>query len=84
MKYRAMVHCRIVYVIRNWVTNYISPGNPPLGQHGSRYEFMGRLGLTTSVRARQTRRMLACWQRSALTLREFREQRAIPLGTLSW
>ncbi len=32
---------------------------------------MGRSGSTTSVRARQMRRMLARWQRSGLTLREF-------------
>ena len=45
---------------------------------------MGRMGSTTSVRARQMRRMLARWQRSGLTLREFGEQRGIPLSTLSW
>ena len=45
---------------------------------------MGRMGSTTSVRARQMRRMLARWQRSGLTLREFGEQRGISLSTLSW
>jgi transposase-like protein len=30
------------------------------------------------------RRMLARWQRSGLTLREFAEQRGIPPSTLSW
>jgi hypothetical protein len=32
---------------------------------------MGRMGSTTSVRARQMRRVLARWQRSGLTLRTF-------------
>jgi len=32
---------------------------------------MGSMGSTTSVRARQMRRVLARWQRSGLTLREF-------------
>ena len=45
---------------------------------------MGRMGSTTSVRARQMRRVLAHWQRSGLTLREFGEKRGIPLSTLSW
>ena len=45
---------------------------------------MGRLGSTTSVRARQMRRVLARWQRSRLTLREFGEKRGIPLSTLTW
>jgi transposase len=45
---------------------------------------MGRLGSTTSVRARQMRRVLAGWQRSGLTLREFGEKRGIPLSTLTW
>ena len=45
---------------------------------------MGRMGSTTSVRARQMRRGLAGWQRSGLTLREFGEKRGIPLSTLSW
>ncbi len=45
---------------------------------------MGSLGSTTSVRARQMRRVLAGWQRSGLTLREFGEKRGIPLSTLSW
>ena len=45
---------------------------------------MGRLGSTTSPRARQMRRMLARWQRSGLTLREFGEQRGIALSTLTW
>src|ERR1700730_10731529 len=45
---------------------------------------MGRMGSTTSVRARQMRRVLAGWQRSGLTLREFGEKRGIPLSTLTW
>ncbi len=45
---------------------------------------MGRMGSTTSVRARQMRRVLAHWQRSGLTLREFGQQRGIPPSTLSW
>src|ERR1700720_4359287 len=45
---------------------------------------MGRMGSTTSVRARQMRRVLAGWQRSGLTLREFGEKRGIPLSTLAW
>ena len=45
---------------------------------------MGRMGSTTSVRARQMRRVLGRWQRSGLTLREFGEKRGIPLSTLSW
>ena len=45
---------------------------------------MGRLGSTTSPRARQMRRVLARWRRSGLTLREFGQQRGIPLSTLTW
>ncbi len=45
---------------------------------------MGRLGSTTSPRARQMRRVLARWQRSGLTLREFGQQRGFPLSTLTW
>jgi hypothetical protein len=45
---------------------------------------MGSMGSTTSVRARQMRRVLARWQRSGLTLREFGEKRGIPPSTLSW
>jgi len=45
---------------------------------------MGRMGLTTSVRAREMRRVLGRWQRSGLTLREFGEKRGIPVSTLSW
>ena len=45
---------------------------------------MGRMGSTTSVRARQMRRVLARRQRSGLTLREFGEKRGIPPSTLSW
>ncbi len=45
---------------------------------------MARMESTTSVRARQMRRVLARWQRSGLTLREFAEKRGIPLSTLSW
>ncbi len=44
---------------------------------------MGRMGATTSVRARQMRRVLGRWQRSGLTLREFGEKRGIPPSTLS-
>src|SRR5262245_35244582 len=45
---------------------------------------MGRLGSTTSPRARQMRRVLVRWQRSGLTLRKFGQQRGIPLSTLTW
>jgi len=45
---------------------------------------MGRMGSTTSVRARQMRGVLAGWERSGLTLREFGEKRGIPPSTLSW
>ncbi|MBP1687733.1 MAG: hypothetical protein H6Q33_3876 [Deltaproteobacteria bacterium] len=45
---------------------------------------MGRLGSTTSPRARQPRRVLARWQRDGLTLREFGQQRGIPLSMLTW
>src|SRR5262250_383218 len=45
---------------------------------------MGSMGSTTSVRAREMRRVLADWQRSGLTLREFGEKRGIPPSTLSW
>jgi hypothetical protein len=45
---------------------------------------METLELTISQRARQVRRMLARWQRSGLTLREFGRQRGIPLSTLTW
>jgi len=36
------------------------------------------------MRARQMRRVLARWERSGLTLREFGLQRRIPPSTLSW
>jgi len=45
---------------------------------------MGSMGSTTSARAREMRRELALWQRSGLRLREFGEQRGIPLSTLRW
>ena len=45
---------------------------------------MGRLGSTRSPRAQQMRRVLARWQRSGLTLREFGQRRRIPLSTLTW
>jgi hypothetical protein len=45
---------------------------------------MGSLGSTTTVRARQMRRVLAGWQRSGLTLREFGERQGITLSTLRW
>ncbi len=44
---------------------------------------MGRMGSTTSVRAREMRRLLARWQRSGLTLRDFAQQRGIPVSTLT-
>ena len=45
---------------------------------------MGRLGSTTTARARQMRRVLARWERSGLVLREFGERHGIPLSTLTW
>ena len=45
---------------------------------------MGRMGSTTSVRAREMGLVLADWQRGGLTLREFAEQRGIPVSTLRW
>ncbi len=45
---------------------------------------MGSFGSTTSLGARQMRRVLARWQRSGLTLREFGEKRGIPPSTLNW
>jgi hypothetical protein len=45
---------------------------------------MGSMGSTSSARAREMRRVLAQWQRSGLRLREFGEQRGIPLSTLRW
>ncbi len=45
---------------------------------------MGRLGSTTSRRARQMRRVLARWERSGLKLREYGERHGIPLSTLTW
>ena len=45
---------------------------------------MGRSGSTTSPRAREMRRVLVRWRRSGLTLREFGQQRGIPLSTLTW
>ena len=45
---------------------------------------MGRLGSTTSRRARQMRRVLGRWERSGLKLREFGERHGIPLSTLTW
>ena len=45
---------------------------------------MGRMGSTTTARARQMRRVLGRWQHSGLTLREFGQQRGIPLSTLTW
>jgi hypothetical protein len=45
---------------------------------------MGRVGSTTSRCARQMRRVLGRWERSGLSLREFGEQRGIPVSTLSW
>ena len=45
---------------------------------------MGRSGSTASPRAREMRRVLGRWQRSGLTLREFGQQRGIPVSTLGW
>lgn len=45
---------------------------------------MGRLGSTTTERAGEMRRVLGRWERSGLTLREFAQQRGIPLSTLTW
>ena len=45
---------------------------------------MGSFGSTTSVRAREMRRVLARWQCSGLTLREFGKKHGIPPSTLSW
>ena len=45
---------------------------------------MGRLGSTTTERAGEMRRVLGRWERSGLTLREFGQQRGIPLSTLTW
>jgi hypothetical protein len=45
---------------------------------------MGRMGSTTSARAREMRRVLARWERGGLTLREFGQKRGIPPSTLSW
>ena len=44
---------------------------------------MGSLGSTSSVRARRMRKVLARWKRSGLTLREFGQQRGIPLRALT-
>jgi hypothetical protein len=41
------------------------------------------MGSTTSVRAGEMRVVLADWQHGGLTLREFGEQRGIPVSTLS-
>ena len=45
---------------------------------------MGRAGSTTTARAGQMRRVLGRWQQSGLSLREFGQQRGIPLSTLTW
>ena len=45
---------------------------------------MGRLGSTRTERAGEMRRVLGRWERSGLTLREYAQQRGIPLSTLSW
>jgi hypothetical protein len=45
---------------------------------------MGRLGSTTTERAGEMRGVLGRWERSGLTLREFAQQRGIPLSTLTW
>ena len=45
---------------------------------------MGRLGSTTTERAGEMHRVLGYWERSGLTLREFAQQRGIPLSTLTW
>ena len=43
----------------------------------------GNWNFTASARARQMRRELARWQRSGLKLREYGQQRGIPVSTLS-
>lgn len=45
---------------------------------------MRRLGSTTTARARQMRGVLARWERSGLTAREFGQRHGIPLSTLTW
>jgi len=45
---------------------------------------MARLGSPMSARARQMRRILAQWERSGLTLRQFGRRRKIAPSTLMW
>ena len=45
---------------------------------------MGRLGSTTSKRAREMRQELGRWKHSGLTLRKYGQERGIPVSTLSW
>ena len=45
---------------------------------------MAAQGSTMTARARQMRRVLARWERSGLTLREFGQRQKIPPSTLSW
>ena len=51
---------------------------------GSEERIHGEHGVDDISLARQMRRVLARWQRSGLTLREFGEKRGISLSTLSW
>ena len=45
---------------------------------------MGRLGSTTSERAREMRQELGRWKHSGLTLRRYGQERGIPVSTLTW
>lgn len=45
---------------------------------------MARMGSTTTVRARQMRRVLERWQRSGLTRTEFAKREGLAPATLSW
>lgn len=45
---------------------------------------MGRMGSTTSRRAREMRRVLARWEGSGLSLRAFGERHGIAVSTLAW
>ena len=45
---------------------------------------MGRMGSTTTARARQMHEVLEQWQRSGLTLSAFGQQQGIAQSTLRW